>query len=84
MKVLANGGINLSELDGWWAEAYTPEVGWASGNGQEHGDDLTWDAVEAEILYDLPEREVIPEFYTRDRAAFPPHRSSGCGKAWRG
>ena len=39
MKVLVNGGINLSELDGWWAEAYTPEVGWALGDGQEHGDD---------------------------------------------
>ena len=33
MKVLVNGGINLSELDGWWAEAYTPEVGWAIGDG---------------------------------------------------
>ena len=48
MKVLVNGGINLSELDGWWAEAYTPEVGWALGDGQEHGDDPAWDAVEAE------------------------------------
>jgi glycogen phosphorylase len=39
MKVLVNGGINLSELDGWWAEAYTPEVGWALGDGQEHDHD---------------------------------------------
>jgi len=46
MKVLVNGGINLSELDGWWAEAYTPEVGWALGDSQEHGDDPAWDAVE--------------------------------------
>jgi glucan phosphorylase len=37
MKVLVNGGINLSELDGWWAEAYAPELGWALGDGQEHG-----------------------------------------------
>jgi starch phosphorylase len=35
MKVLVNGGLNLSELDGWWAEAYTPEVGWAIGDGEE-------------------------------------------------
>jgi glycogen phosphorylase len=42
MKVLVNGGLNLSELDGWWAEAYTPEVGWALGDGQEHGDDPAW------------------------------------------
>ena len=71
MKVLVNGGINLSELDGWWAEAYTPEVGWAFGDGQEHGDDPAWDAAEAEVLYDLLEREVIPEFYTRDASGIP-------------
>jgi starch phosphorylase len=68
---LVNGGINLSELDGWWAEAYTPEVGWALGDGQEHGDDPAWDAVEADALYDLLEREVIPEFYTRDESGIP-------------
>jgi starch phosphorylase len=71
MKVLVNGGINLSELDGWWAEAYTPEVGWALGDGQEHGDDPAWDAVEADALYGLLEREVIPEFYTRDENGIP-------------
>lgn len=71
MKILGNGGINLSELDGWWAEAYTPEVGWALGDGQEHGDDPAWDAVEADALYDLLEREVIPEFYNRDENGIP-------------
>ena len=71
MKVLVNGGINLSELDGWWAEAYTPEVGWALGDGNEHGDDPAWDAVEAEALYALLEGEVIPEFYTRDPRGIP-------------
>jgi len=71
MKVLVNGGINLSELDGWWAEAYTPEVGWALGDGKEHGDDPTWDVAEAEALYGLLEREVIPEFYTRDPNGIP-------------
>lgn len=71
MKVLVNGGINLSELDGWWAEAYTPEVGWALGDGQEHDEDPAWDAVEADALYDLLEREVIPEFYTRDESGIP-------------
>ncbi|HAM52599.1 MAG TPA: DUF3417 domain-containing protein, partial [Nitrospiraceae bacterium] len=71
MKVLVNGGINLSELDGWWAEAYTPEVGWALGDGKEHGDDPAWDAVEAEALYGLLEREVIPEFYNRDQNGIP-------------
>jgi starch phosphorylase len=71
MKVLVNGGLNLSELDGWWAEAYTPEVGWALGDGREHGDDPAWDAVEAEALYDLLEREVVPEFYARDGQGIP-------------
>ena len=71
MKVLVNGGLNLSELDGWWVEAYTPEMGWALGDGQEHGDDPAWDAAEAAALYDLLEGEVIPEFYTRDDSGIP-------------
>ncbi len=71
MKVLVNGGINLSELDGWWAEAYTPEVGWALGDGREHGNDPAWDVAEAEALYDLLEHEVIPEFYNRDAKGIP-------------
>ena len=71
MKVLVNGGINLSELDGWWVEAYAPEVGWALGDGQEHGDDPGWDAAEAGALYDLLEQQVIPEFYTRDENGIP-------------
>ena len=71
MKVLVNGGINLSELDGWWAEAYAPEVGWALGDGQEHGDDPSWDAAEVDALYDLLERQVVPEFYARDASGIP-------------
>jgi starch phosphorylase len=71
MKVLVNGGINLSELDGWWAEAYTPEVGWALGDGREHADDPAWDAAEANALYDLLEQQVIPEFYDRGPRGIP-------------
>ena len=71
MKVLVNGGINLSELDGWWAEAYMPEVGWALGDGHEHGDDPAWDAAEAEALYERLEQEVIPEFYARNEKGIP-------------
>jgi glycogen phosphorylase len=71
MKVLVNGGLNLSELDGWWAEAYSPEVGWAIGDGREHGDDPAWDAAEADELYGLLEREVIPQFYTRNENGIP-------------
>ncbi|MBX9744138.1 MAG: alpha-glucan family phosphorylase, partial [Chlamydiales bacterium] len=71
MKVLVNGGLNLSELDGWWAEAYSSEVGWALGDGKEHGDDLNWDAREAVQLYDLLEQQVIPEFYQRNGEGVP-------------
>ncbi len=71
MKVLVNGGLNLSELDGWWAEAYTPEVGWALGDGMEHDDDPGWDAFEADQLYTLLEQEVIPMFYMRNHDGIP-------------
>jgi starch phosphorylase len=71
MKVLVNGGLNLSELDGWWAEAYVADLGWALGDGQEHGNDPSWDAAEAEALYERLEREVIPEFYTRNEKGIP-------------
>jgi starch phosphorylase len=71
MKVLVNGGVNLSVLDGWWAEAYAPDVGWALGDGQEHGDDPAVDDADALALYDLLEREVIPEFYARDANGIP-------------
>jgi starch phosphorylase len=71
MKILANGGLNLSELDGWWAEAYSSGVGWAIGDGAEHGDDPAWDATEAEALYSILEEEVVPEFYDRNEADLP-------------
>jgi starch phosphorylase len=71
MKVLVNGGLNLSELDGWWEEAYSPDIGWALGDGDEHGDDPSWDAAEAETLYARLEQEVIPEFYDRNRHGIP-------------
>lgn len=71
MKVLVNGGINLSVLDGWWAEAYTPEVGWALGDGQEHDNEGDQDAREARALYDLLEYQMIPEFYARDAQDIP-------------
>ena len=71
MKVLVNGGLNLSELDGWWAEAYAPKLGWALGDGLEHADIAAWDSAEAEQLYHLLESEVIPCFYQRDESGMP-------------
>jgi len=65
MKIAANGGLNISILDGWWAEAYDPEVGWAIGRGEEYTDLEAQDTVESQALYDLLEKEVIPLFYAR-------------------
>ena len=70
MKVLVNGGLNLSERDGWWDEAYAPELGWALGDGHEYPPDEQ-DARDAEALYSVLEQEVVPEFYARDVAGMP-------------
>jgi starch phosphorylase len=70
MKVLANGGLNVSTLDGWWAEAYQPQVGWCIGDG--HGSpDSPDDARDATRLYDLIEQEIVPAFYDRDAQGLP-------------
>jgi starch phosphorylase len=71
MKVLVNGGVNLSALDGWWAEAFSPELGWALGDALEHGDDPIWDIKAAEELYEILEKKVVPEFYNRDQNGIP-------------
>jgi len=71
MKILANGGLNISELDGWWAEACNCDVGWSLGDGKEHNSDLAWDDAEAEQLYKRLENEIIPLFYTRDAQGLP-------------
>ena len=71
MKLLVNGGLNFSELDGWWVEAYQSDVGWAIGDGKEHDADPAWDQAEAEQVYSLLENEVIPLFYTRDPSGIP-------------
>ena len=71
MKVLVNGGINLSELNGWWAEAYTSDVGWALDESSDGSDILETDDVDANGLYDILENEVIPEFYNRNEHLVP-------------
>ncbi len=71
MKIIANGGLNLSVLDGWWDEAYTPEVGWRIGNGEEY-DDLDYqDEVESRMIYETLEKEIIPLFYSRGENNLP-------------
>ena len=80
MKALANGAINLSTLDGWWDEAWRmgsdaeADVGWAIGRGESYEDPLQQDQVEADALYELLEREIVPAFYDR--------RSDGLPRKW--
>jgi glycogen phosphorylase len=71
MKASANGVLNLSILDGWWDEAYTPEVGWAVGRREFLGDYEYQAQVEAEALYGLLEQEVVPMFYDRHIDGLP-------------
>jgi starch phosphorylase len=71
MKASVNGALNLSILDGWWAEAYSAENGWSIGNGEEYTDTTYQDEVESNALYDLLEKEIIPLFYTRGNDNLP-------------
>jgi starch phosphorylase len=71
MKAAMNGVLNCSILDGWWDEAYNPEVGWAIGHGEQYQDDQLQDDVESKALYDLLERDIIPLFYQRGRDGLP-------------
>lgn len=71
MKVLPNGGLNLSILDGWWCEGYAPEVGWAIGRGEDYQDHAYQDALESSALYELLEKEIVPLFYARAADGMP-------------
>jgi starch phosphorylase len=71
MKAAMNGVLNCSILDGWWDEAYVPEVGWAIGHGEQYNDERLQDDIESKALYDLLEREIIPLFYQRGNDGLP-------------
>lgn len=71
MKVLVNGGLNFSELDGWWDEAYTPEVGWTYCDRDSHADENKSNEAEAEKIYKLLENEIVPEYYDRSEDDLP-------------
>lgn len=71
MKAAANGAVNVSILDGWWCEGYTPQTGFKIGNGEEYEDTVYQDELEGKFLYDVLEREVIPLFYKRNGASLP-------------
>jgi starch phosphorylase len=71
MKAVVNGVLQLSVLDGWWAEGYDPVLGWSIGSGEEYQDTEYQDKVESEALYDVLEQEIIPEFYLRGKDGLP-------------
>ena len=71
MKATLNGAINVSILDGWWAEAYNTNTGWSIGKGEEYSDEEYQNEVESNALFDLLEKEIIPLFYTRTADDLP-------------
>ena len=82
MKATLNGALHLSELDGWWDEAYAPGMGWALGEdlppdlvGEAH------DAAEAKQLMDLLEFEILPLFFERDEHGIPRHWLDGVARS---
>jgi starch phosphorylase len=72
MKVVANGGLHCSILDGWWDEAYSSETGFAIGSGEIYQDYDQEDLVEGLALFDMLEKEVVPRFYRRGEDGIPP------------
>ncbi len=71
MKVAVNGGLNMSTLDGWWCEGYTPDGGWAIGAGRSYENEEYRDTFESRAIYNILEDEVIPLFYTRSADNLP-------------
>ncbi|MEI7835743.1 MAG: alpha-glucan family phosphorylase [Planctomycetota bacterium] len=71
MKVAANGGLNVSILDGWWCEGYHASVGWVIGSGESYDDLEYQNTVESQALYNLLEKEVVPLFYDRGTDKLP-------------
>jgi starch phosphorylase len=71
MKVVLNGALNLSTLDGWWAEAYDGSNGFAIGRGESHQDPRTQDERDARALYTVLAKEVIPLYYDRNHDGLP-------------
>jgi len=67
MKAAMNGIVNCSILDGWWAEAYAPEVGFAIGGTEEADDEA-----DARALFDVLASEIVPAYYERDERGLPP------------
>lgn len=71
MKAALNGVLNCSVLDGWWDEAYEPDLGWAIGRREAYANPDLGDDIESRALYDLLENQIVPMFYDRDEHGVP-------------
>jgi len=71
MKAAINGSLNMSTLDGWWCEAYRPDVGWVIGASEIYEDHNYQDTVESQAIYNILENETVPFFYTRQADNMP-------------
>ncbi|HNT56510.1 MAG TPA: alpha-glucan family phosphorylase [Syntrophales bacterium] len=73
MKVVMNGGLNFSILDGWWCEGYDPGTGWAIGEGKEYANREAQDLADSAEIYRILEEEIVPKYYERDGEGLPIH-----------
>lgn len=71
MKICINGGLHFSVLDGWWSEGYSPDCGWAIGNGEEYQDNEYQDTVESQALHNILENDIVNGFYDRSSGDIP-------------
>ncbi|NTW49338.1 MAG: glycosyltransferase family 1 protein, partial [Chlorobiales bacterium] len=70
-KIVIHGGLNCSILDGWWREGYNGQNGWAIGKDESLPDHDAQNELDASLLYDLLEQEIVPAYYTRDSRNIP-------------
>jgi starch phosphorylase len=83
MKVVMNGGLHISVLDGWWAEAYDGENGFAIGNGEIHVSGEVQDKRDADALFRVLEEKVVPLYYDQDHNGVPRHWVQAIKRSWR-
>jgi starch phosphorylase len=83
MKAVMNGGLHISVLDGWWAEAFDGENGFAIGNGEIHVSDEVQDKRDADALFRLLEEKVVPLYYDQDSNGVPRRWVNAVKRSWR-
>lgn len=84
MKVVPNGGLNCSILDGWWAEGYTPGTGWRIGEEAQNPDEGYQDWLDSRALYHILENDIVPSFYYRTEGGVPTAWIDMIRASWKG